>query len=216
VASKPHVGWLPKMIYPLVAQLAAGGVAVTLTCRVLNIARQPYYRWLTSPVSERDLSQAHLVSALHGADRADPEFGYRFLGDEVRAAGFTVSDRTVWKHASRHQLWSVFGKKRGKNGKAGPPVFDDRVDRIFRSAAPNRVWLTDITEHTTREGKLYVCAVNDVFSNRIVGYSIGERMQSTLAVSALNSAVARRGNVAGCIVHSDPGSQFRSRKFAHA
>jgi len=66
------------------------------------------------------------------------------------------------------------------------------------------------------EEKLYVCAIKDVFSNRIVGYSIDSRMKSRIAVNALNSAVARRGDVAGCIVHTDRGSQFRSRKHLRA
>lgn len=78
------------------------------------------------------------------------------------------------------------------------------------------MWLADITEHRTGEGKLYLCAIKDVFSNRIVGYSIDSRMKSQLATQALASAVARRGDVAGCIVHSDRGSQFRSRRFVHA
>jgi transposase InsO family protein len=104
-------------------------------------------------------------------------------------------------------------KGRGKNAKAGPPVHDDRVRRNFAADGPNRLWLTDITEHPTGEGKLYLCAVKDVFSGRIVGYSIDSRMKSRLAVNALESAVARRGQVAGRIVHSDRGSQIRSRKF---
>ena len=105
---------------------------------------------------------------------------------------------------------------RAKNGKVGPPVHDDRVERDFTADAPNTLWLSDITEHWTREGKLYLCAIKDVFSNRIVGYSIDSRMKSQLAVAALASAVARRGEVAGCVLHSDRGSQFRSRKFVHA
>lgn len=69
------------------------------------------------------------------------------------------------------------------------------------------------TEHPTREGKLYLCAIKDVWSNRIVGYSMAERMESSIAVAALDSAVARRAaKVAGCVLHSDRGSQFRSRK----
>jgi transposase InsO family protein len=85
---------------------------------------------------------------------------------------------------------------------------------------PNELWLSDITEHWTGEGKLYVCAIKDVYSNRIVGYRIDSRMKSSLAVAALNDAAARRriegGDVAGCVVHTDRGSQFRSRKFVHA
>ena len=102
------------------------------------------------------------------------------------------------------RLWSAFGKrKRGKNGKVGPPVHDDLVGRDFTADAPNQLWLADITEHRTGEGKLYVCAIKDVFSNRIVGYSIDSRMKSRLATQALGSAVARRGDVAGCVIHSD-------------
>ena len=97
-------------------------------------------------------------------------------------------------------------------------VIDDkgRIRHEFTAEGPNELWLTDITEHWTREGKLYVCALKDVYSNRIVGYSIDSRMKSRLAVAALNNAVARRGDVTGCIVHSDRGSQLRSRKFVHA
>ena len=123
--------------------------------------------------------------------------------------------------------WSAFGKaKRGKNGKKpGPPVHDDLcavVDKhgvtrhVFTADGPNQLWLGDITEHWTAEGKLYMCAVKDVFSNRIVGYSIDSRMKSRLAVAALNNAVARRGDVAGCVLHTDRGSQFRSRKHVRA
>ena len=98
----------------------------------------------------------------------------------------------------------------------GPPVHDDLVERDFTADAQNQLWLSDIIEDRTDEGKLYLCAIKDVFSNRIVGYSIDSRMKSRLATTALSSAVARRGDVAGCTLHSDRGSQFRSRRFVHA
>lgn len=88
--------------------------------------------------------------------------------------------------------------------------------RCFSAAAPNQLWLTDITVHRTDEGKLYLCAIKDVFSNRIVGWSIDSRMKARLVVAAIEMAVARRGDVAGCIVHSDRGSQFRARKVQRA
>lgn len=103
-------------------------------------------------------------------------------------------------------------KKRGINRKAGPPVHDDLVGRDFTATAPNELWLTDITEHRTDEGKLYLCAIKDVYSNRIVGYSIDGRMKASLAVSALRNAVALR-SPQGTVVHSDRGSQFRSTVF---
>jgi putative transposase len=134
-----------------------------------------------------------------------------------------MAERTAWRICSDNGWWSAFGKKkaRGKGKKPGPPVHDDlcavvddkrRVRHEFIAEKPNQLWLSDITEHWTGEGKLYLCAIKDVCSNRIVGYSIDSRMKSRIAVNALNSAVARRGDVAGCILHTDRGSQFRSRK----
>lgn len=210
-------------MYPLVRELAAAGarvrVPVAVTCRVLKLHRQHYYAWLAAPVTAAELEEAYLANALFDAHRDDPEFGYRFLADEARLAGFEACDRTVWRVCSANGWWSAFGKKKARNGKKpGPPVHDDLVRRVFTAAAPNRLWLADITEHRTGEGKLYLCAVKDVFSNRIVGYSISDRMKSRIAVDAISSAVARRAaagqDVAGCIVHTDRGSQFRSRKAA--
>jgi putative transposase len=214
------------MMYPLVRELAVDGIPVTVTCRVLDLARQPYYRWLANPVTESELVEAYRANALFDAHRDDPEFGYRLLVDEATGAGEPMAARTGWRICSDMGWRSVFGKpKRGKATKPGPPVHDDLCAVIdkhgvtrhrFTADSPNRLWLTDITEHRTGEGKLYLCAVKDVHSNRIVGYSISDRMKSRLAVAAIESAVARRGDIAGCIVHSDRGSQFRSRKFVRA
>jgi transposase InsO family protein len=155
---------------------------------------------------------------LFDAHRDDPQFGYRFLADEASAAGQAMAGRTAWRICSGNGWWSAFGKKarRGKGARPGPPMHDDHAQRDFTADRPNRLWLSDITEHATGEGKLYLCAVKDAYSNRIVGYSIDSRMKSRLAVAALNNAVARRSEVAGCILHTDRGSQFRSRKFVHA
>ena len=193
-------------------------VPVAVSCRVLKLSRQPYYRWLTDPVSEQELLAAYRANALHDAHQDDPEFGHRLLADEARAAGEAMSDRTAWKIASENGWFSVFGKKkaRGKSKQAGPPVHEDLVQRVFTATGPNRLWLTDITEHWTDEGKLYLCAIKDVCGNKIVGYSISDRMTTRLAVDALNNAVKMRGNVTGCVVHSDRGSQFRSRRFRAA
>lgn len=205
-------------MYPLVRELAGDGIPVTVACRVLKLARQPYYRWLAAPVTDGELGEAYLADALFDAHRDDPEFGYRLLGDEARHAGQLACDRTMWRICSDNGWFSAFGKKkgRGKKGKAGPPAHDDLVHRQFRADAPNTLWLADITEHRTGEGKLYLCAIKDVWSNRIVGYSISDRMKSRIAVDALDSAVARRGPVPGCILHTDRGSQFRSRKHLRA
>lgn len=207
-------------------ELAAAGIPVTVTCRVLKLARQPYYRWLAGPITPSEVVEAYRANALFDAHKDDPEFGHRLLADEARDAGEAMADRTAWRITTANGWWSVFGKKRGRNGKKpGPAVHDDlctvtdekgRVRHEFTADRPNQLWLTDITEHKTSEGKLYLCAIKDVFANKIVGYSIDSRMKSCLAVRALENAVQMRGDVAGCVVHSDRGSQFRSRKFLRA
>ena len=166
-------------------------------------------------MTDRDWADAHLVNAARDIHDDDPAFGYRFIADELPEKGITAGENRVQRLCRDHGIWSVFSKKRGLNRRPGPPVHDDLVERDFTAAAPNELWLTDITEHPTGEGKLYLCAVKDVYSGRIVGYSMDSRMKSSLAVAALENAVRSR-RPAATVVHSDRGSQFRSRRFVES
>lgn len=109
--------------------LAASGVPAQVALETLGLGRSPYYRWLKNPVTDSELSQAYLANALFDAHRDDPEFGYRFLFDEVSDAGHEVSERTVWRICSDNGWWSVFGKKkRGKKAggnRVGAPAHED-------------------------------------------------------------------------------------------
>ncbi len=185
---------------------------MAVTCRVLGISRQAYYQWQRGPVSQRDWDDAHLINAALEIHANDPTEGYRFIADELAQRGFTASENRVWRICSMQKIFSLHAKKKARYPKPGPPVHDDLVDRDFTATAPNTKWLTDITEHSTSEGKLYLCAIKDVFSNRIVGYSIDSRMKSSLAAAALRNAIQLR-SPSGVLVHSDRGSQFRSKKF---
>jgi putative transposase len=203
------------MSYPLVRDLSAEGIPVRLTCGVLGHSTQAYYAWLRAPVSQRDLDDAYFTNLLIDAYGDDPEFGYRLLADELDKLGHAVGERRVWRLCSQQKLWSATVRKgrRGSGKTPGPAVHDDLVQRDFTAAEPNRVWVTDITEHPTGEGKLYCCLIKDLFSNRIVGYALDDRMTAQLAVTALRTAVARRQPKNVVIVHSDRGSQFRARSF---
>ncbi len=195
------------MMFPLVRELAADRIPVAVTCRVLGFSKQAFFQWRANPVSQRDGDNAHLTNAAVDLHRDDPAFGYRFIADEIEAeAGLAASERRVWRLCSEQKLWSVISKKRGLNRKAGPPVHDDFVLRDFTATRPDQLWLTDITEHWTDEGKLYLWAIKDVHSNRIVGYSLDSRMTAELAVAALRNAVALR-EPTGTTLHSDRGSQ---------
>ena len=204
------------MTFPLVRDLAADEIPVAVTCRVLGFSRQAFYAWDKNPVSDRDLDDAYLTNAALDVHADDPEFGYRFVADELAAAGHIASSAGCGGCARRRG-----SSRRTAAGAASAKRPGRRSTTTWSSAtspptAPNQLWLTDITEHHTDEGKLYLCAIKDVYSARIVGYSIDSRMKTRIAVNALSSAVARRGGpaaVAGCTVHSDRGSQFRSRRF---
>lgn len=225
-------------------ELATDVFPVAVTCRVLRLSRPPYYRWLANPVTPSEVVEAYRSNAFVQAHKDDPEFGHRLLADDACDVGEPMADRTAWRIAPAHRWWSVSGKKRGKNEKRpGPAVHDDlctftdengRVRHVFTASGPNQLWLTDITEHSTAwipvivatltaiagiqagEGKLRLCAIKDVFGNKLVGYSIDSRMKSSLAANGLNNAVAMRGDVAGRVVPSHRGSRFRSRKFLRA
>jgi putative transposase len=200
------------MIYPLVRELAAEKIPVAVTCRVLGFSKQAFYAWNANPIPQRDWDDAHLINAAIDIHHDDPAFGYRFIADQLRERGIAAGENRVARLCSQQRLWSIFARKRGLTRRAGPPVHDDLVDRQFTAPATNAVWLTDITEHPTAEGKLYLCAIKDVHSGRIVGYSMDARMTASLAVTALRNAIALRAP-AGTIVHSDRGSQFRSTAF---
>ncbi|MBG6216118.1 transposase InsO family protein [Arthrobacter sp. CAN_A6] len=112
---------------------------------------------------------AHLTNLARDIHHDDPTFGYWFISDEIADHGVSASERRVWRISSQQRLWSLHAKKRGLTRKAGPPVHDDLVLRQIRVDRPNQLWLTDITEHRTDAGKLYLCAIKDVHFKRIVG-----------------------------------------------
>jgi transposase InsO family protein len=203
------------MMYPLVRDLAAEGVPVAVTCRVLKFSKQGYFQWRRHPICRRDLENAYLTNAAVDVHHDDPAFGYRFIADELERLGHRASENRVRRLCSAQRLWSAHSRKRGLSRRPGPPVHDDLVERDFSAEMANQLWLTDITEHRTAEGKLYCCVVKDVWSNRIVGYATDSRMTAQLAVKALRQAVELRGPGA-TVVHSDRGSQFRAHVYVRA
>jgi putative transposase len=152
------------MMYPLVRELAADGIPVTVTCRVLEFTPQAYYKWRADPVSTRDWSDAHLVDAAGDIHADDPAFGYRFIADELAAErGIRTSENRVQRLCSAPGIFSVLARKKGRWTRPGEPVHEDLVRRSFGAKAPNQLWFTDLTGHRTdavkavpvlREGRL--------------------------------------------------------------
>ncbi len=192
------------MMYPLVGDLAGEGIPVTVSCRVLGFSTTAYHAWRRNPVCQRDWDDAHLINAAMAVHEDDPEFGHRLIADElIHAMGFQVGENRVQRLCALQGISSSILKRRGSGKKSGPAVHDDHVNRDFTADAINVKWLVDITEHWTMEGKVYLCAIKDCASNRIVGYAIDSRMTIIL-----------RGRPAGTIAHSDRGGQLRSKKFS--
>ena len=154
-----------------------------------------------------------LIADIHRASKGT--YGTRRVTAELRLGHEIIANRkAVRRIMLRLGLQGLPILKTKRRGPATDgAAAGDLVLRQFATDAPDRLWLTDITEHPTVEGKLYVCSIKDLCSNRIVGYAIDERMTAALAVSALRSAIARRRPVGTVIVHSDRGGQFRARSF---
>ena len=204
--------------------MAAAGapvrVPVAVACRVLGLSTQGYYQWLKNPICQRDWDDAHLIDVLRDLHQDDITLGYRFLADELDLEhGIVVGENRVHRLCRIAGIAASHHKKRSKPGSTGPAPHDDLLAVVdehgvvrheFVADSPNKVWLWDISEHPTREGKLYLCAIKDVWSNKIVGYSIDTRMKSSLARAALRNAIALRSPM-GTVCHSDRGGQFRAK-----
>lgn len=205
------------MISPLVREMAALGARVrgpvAVACRVLGFSEQAYYQWLKQPVSAREFEERHLVGMLHGLHEDDLEGGYGVLADDLHDLGYDISECRGWRLCNIAGIQLVIAKRKRRYQRAREPVGDDPVQHDFTADELNQKWLGDITEHWNGEGKQYLCAFKDVCSNRIVRYAIDKRMKASLAVRALENALIQRGNPQGVIVHTDRGSQLRSRKF---
>ncbi len=165
-------------------------------------------------MSRRGWDDAHLLDAIIDVHRDDPEFGYRFIADEVHRLGHTGSENRIQRLCALQQVVSsIVRRRRGAGKRPGPAVADDSVLRNFTGQRPDLVWPTPITKHPTGESKLDACAIKDIRSRRIVGWAIDERMTSELADTALRTAITQRRPTGTVIVHSDRGDQLRSLRY---
>lgn len=186
---------------------------ISLMCEILGVSRSGYHAWSRRAPSDRQLADAWLlerVREIHQRNRG--VYGAPRVHAELRLAHrIRVSRKRVERLMRSAGLSGLIPKRRGRTTirVPGVRVADDLVKRQFRPAAPNVLWVADITYLRTWEGWLYLCAVQDAFSRRIVGWSMAEHMRSDLVVDALEMAIARRRPEAGLIHHSDQGSPIR-------
>jgi putative transposase len=193
---------------------------VSLACRWLGVSRSGYYEWATRAPSQRALTDAWLterIRAIHEAHRG--VYGAPRIHADLRLAhGVRVSRKRVERLMRAAGISGLVRRKRGRTTirVPGVRVADDLVERRFRPTAPNVLWIADVTYLRTWEGWLYLAAVQDAYSRRMVGWSMADHMRSELVVDALEMAVARRRPARGLIHHSDQGSQYVSLAFGQA
>jgi putative transposase len=199
----------------VIAALAGQGYDVKRCCRILAVAPSGYFSWRHRPPSAMELRREWLrglIGQIHAESRG--VYGYRRIRAELRLGRqIVVSRKLVHKLMAEARLKGLPARKQRKSP-VNVATADDLVCRDFSREAPNQLWLTDITEHPTREGKVYCCVVLDAHSRRIVGWSIDSHQASSLVTNALAMAISSRIPPAGTVIHSDHGSQFTSWAFS--
>lgn len=189
--------------------------AITLMCRVLKVNRAGFYAWLHQPESERHKEDQRLLELIRNSYAGSHGvYGSRRVFGDLREAGETCGVHRVARIMRAHKIKAVRGYKAPRHIAGRPSLIaPNHVQRQFTVDAPNKVWVTDITYIRTWQGWLYLAAVVDLYSRKIVGWSMKPTLNRELALDALLMAVWRRKPAEQVIVHSDQGSQYGSDDF---
>lgn len=191
----------------------------TISCALLGVSTSWFYKWIDRTPTASELRRAEVDAAVVKAFKdAQGLHGSPRLVDDLREAGWTVSEKTVADSMRRQGLIARVIKRRGgltRQDKTAPK-FPDLLKRDFTASAPNCKWVGDMTEIPTAGGKLYLATVIDLYSRRLLGAATGLHPDAALACAAIEMAVAARGGaeaIAGVIFHTDRGSTYTAEKF---
>jgi putative transposase len=191
------------------------GFTVRKMCRVLGVSRSWYYAYLRRGLSPRYVENRSFLTKI----REIWEWSRRVYGSpritaELRAQGYRCGENRIARIMRANGIAS-FTRRRCRlttNSDHKLPVAEDLVGRDFSAAAPNKLWVSDITYIWIWEGWLYLAAIMDVYNREIVGWSLYKRMTKELVAKALLKALGKRDPVPGLIFHSDRGSQYASHR----
>ncbi len=191
--------------------------SVRTMCRCLRIHPSGFYAWLKDPLSERAQEDVRQIELIRQAwNDSGKVYGYRKLHDDLLDQGETCCPNRVARLARMAGIKAQIGYKRRPGSYGGKPsvIVDNTLNRQFDVNAPDRVWVTDITYIRTLEGFAYLAVVIDLYSRRIVGWSLQSRQTADVVLQALLMAVWRRKPKNKVLIHSDQGSQFTSSDWA--
>lgn len=192
---------------------------VATCCRVMEVSTSGFYAWRANPVSERDFNDACLTNTIfdihrmsrrsYGSPRVHAELR---LGEDIRC-----SRKRIERLMRQAGIAGIHRRRKAKGCTRRDPdatAAEDLVNRQFSVDGPDRLWVMDVTEHPTWEGKVYLGVVVDAWSRRVVGWSIADHMRAELVVDAVQMAIWRRRPPAGqTVAHSDHGSVYTSWAF---
>ena len=200
----------------MISSLTGQGFDVQTACLMLGVAPSGYYDWRVRPPSARTLRHAWLAGEIAQVHKdSGGTYGTLRITAELRyGRGIHVGKEQVHLLMRRLGIYGLPKRRLPRGARVGKPNSLDLVRRRFKADGPDRLWMTDITEHPTREGKIYCCAVIDAFSRMVVGWSIDSRQTGLLVTNALGMALNRRAPREGGIIHSDQGVQFASWVFS--
>lgn len=182
-------------------------------CNILEVSRSGYYKWLGRPESERKRQHKEWTEQVKEVyDKSRQLYGSPKVTQQLNKNGVSISERTVTRIMKENGIRSRTVKKykATTNSKHSLPVQENVLNREFTASKPNEKWVTDITYVSTNEGWLYLASVMDLYSRKIVGWHMSERMTKELVLQALKQAYGRQHPEQGLIHHSDRGSQYAS------
>lgn len=189
---------------------------VSLMCRVLGVSRSGFYAWCSRPPSERARMDARLsahVVAIHGESRKT--YGSPRIHAELKAQDVHVSRKRVARLMSEYGICARRKRRfvHTTDSNHSLPVAKNVLARNFSPPAPNRSWAADITYIPTRAGWLFLAVVLDLYSRKIIGWAMSDRIDTSLATAALKMAIESRGPSSELIHHSDRGCQYASHEY---
>lgn len=193
----------------MIESLTGQGINVRHACRVLGVSESGYYAWKDRPDPPRTLRRIWLASEIADVHKASGgTYGEMRVTAELRyGRDIVVGHNAVGSLMRELGIKGLPTRRLPKGAKVAQVTHLDLVRRVFRRDGPNQLWMTDITEHPTREGKVYCCVVLDAFSRLVVGWSVESTQTTVLVTNALGMATARRDRGEGLVIHSDHGVQ---------
>jgi putative transposase len=190
---------------------------VSLLCRVLDVSTSGYYAWRKRQPSQRAQANLALVAQIRQVHQASKQrYGSPRVQRELQALGYHCTQKRVARLMQMHGIRGKCKQRRQvrtTDSQHDLPVAPNRLAQQFMAAAPNQKWLADITYIPTAEGWLYLASVMDLFSRKIVGWAMDERMTTALVARALQMACRQRQPAPGLLHHSDQGSQYASHEY---